>query len=113
MPAKMAMIADALEKARKQFPIAHKCIYFNIANMNSPPASVSERLGAYFAQMQETGGDKVAWMDEISQARQRAATLLGCEPSELAFCKNTSEGLNTAANAIDWKPGDNVVLPSN
>lgn len=109
----MALSTNAVEKARKQFPIASKRIYLDIANMNSPPACVTERLSAFFAQMQETGGNKPAWMQEISEVRQRAAKLLECEPSEIAFCKNTSEGLNAAANAVDWQPGDNVVVPSN
>jgi selenocysteine lyase/cysteine desulfurase len=109
----MAVIADAIKEARKQFPIATKRIYLDIANMNSPPTCVTERLRTFFAEMQDPGGDKAAWMDEIASTRQRAATLFECEPSEIAFCKNTSEGLNAAANAIDWQPGDNVVVPSN
>src|ERR1700734_250621 len=109
----MAVIADAIKEARKHFPIATKRIYLDIANMNSPPTCVTERLRTFFPQMQDPGGDKPAWMDEIAATRQRAATLLECEASEIAFCKNTSEGLNAAANAIDWQPGDNVVVPSN
>jgi selenocysteine lyase/cysteine desulfurase len=38
------------------------------------------------------------------------AQLLGAKPSEIAFTKNTTEGLNIAAHGFDLKPGDNVVL---
>lgn len=38
------------------------------------------------------------------------AQLLGAKPSEIAFTKNTTEGLNIAAHGFDLKPGDNIVL---
>ena len=80
--------------------------------MNSPPLGVTDTLAQYFAGMQERGGDKIAWAEKITSTRHKAAALLGCDPAEIAFCRNTSDGLNTAANAIDWLPGDNVVLPA-
>ncbi|MEO9189791.1 MAG: aminotransferase class V-fold PLP-dependent enzyme, partial [Acetobacteraceae bacterium] len=105
-------IADALAAARAQFPIAKSRIYLDIANMNSPPTCVTDALAAYFATQQERGGDKSAWWAEIESTRRKAAALLGCDASEIAFCKNTSEGLNIAANAIAWRSGDNVVIPN-
>lgn len=103
---------NALQAAREQFPITRQRVYFDIANMNSPPSCVTEALAKYFAAAQERGGDKAAWLAVIESTRAKAAALLGCDAEEIAFCKNTSEGLNIAANAIDWRPGDNVVIPS-
>jgi cysteine desulfurase / selenocysteine lyase len=108
----MSTAVDALKAAREQFPITKKLIYFDIANMNSPPECVTKTLATYFATIQERGGDKSAWLAEIESARRKAATLLGCDVNEIAFCKNTSEGLNIAANAINWRAGDNVVVPA-
>ena len=105
--------ADALNAAREQFPITRNRIYLDIANMNSPPRCVTDALARYYAAIQERGGDKKAWLAEIESTRRKAATLLGCEPGEVAFCKNTSEGLNIATNAIAWRAGDNVVVPAN
>src|SRR5579863_6418996 len=108
----MAPLVEALKTAREQFPITRSFIYFDIANMNSPPACVTEMLGKYFSAIQTRGGDKRAWMAEIEAARRKAATLLHCDVSEIAFVKNTSEGINIAANAIAWQAGDNVVVPA-
>ncbi len=107
----MSATAGALNAARAQFPVTNNLVYFDIANMNPTPLCVTERLVAYFSHIQQRGGDKSAWSREVEATRAKAARLLGCEASELAFCKNTSEGLNIAANAIDWRPGDNVVVP--
>ncbi|HVO87328.1 MAG TPA: aminotransferase class V-fold PLP-dependent enzyme [Casimicrobiaceae bacterium] len=106
----MNAITDALALARAQFPITTRRIYFDLANMNSPPACVTDALARYFAALQDRGGDKVAWAEVTAATRRKAAALLGCDAGELAFCRNTSDGLNIAANAIDWHAGDNVVL---
>lgn len=107
----MASNTEALLAARRQFPITESHAYFDIANMNSPPTCVTHALARFFQELQRGSGDKSAWMREIESTRRKAATLLGCDAGELAFCKNTSEALNIAANAIDWRAGDNVVVP--
>jgi len=35
--------------------------------------------------------------------------LLRCDPEEISFTGPTASGLNTVANGLDWKPGDEVV----
>jgi selenocysteine lyase/cysteine desulfurase len=73
---------------------------------------VSKTLTTYFAAIQKRGGDKSGWLAEVEATRRKAATLLDCDVEEIAFVKNTSEGLNIAANAITWRAGDNVVVPA-
>ena len=51
------------------------------------------------------------WMVGIEQARKSFARLINAETDEVAFVKNTSEGLSIVANGLDWKSGDNVVIP--
>ncbi len=108
----MDLASESLETARQQFPITKNRIYFDIANQNSPPECVTKTLSTYFSAIQERGGNKKAWIEEVEAARGKAARLLDCDAGEIAFIKNTSEGLNIAANAIDWRPGDNVVVPA-
>jgi selenocysteine lyase/cysteine desulfurase len=38
-----------------------------------------------------------------------AARLVKAQPHEIAFLRNTSEGLSVIANGFPWKPGDNLV----
>lgn len=38
------------------------------------------------------------------------ARLLHVEPGDVAFLGSASEGVNVAALALDWRPGDNVVI---
>jgi cysteine desulfurase/selenocysteine lyase len=52
------------------------------------------------------------------QTRDLLATMLGARPEQLAFVRNTSDGLSTVANGLRWQAGDNIVtfsreFPSN
>lgn len=49
--------------------------------------------------------------DATDVTRQRAADLLGVPVTDVAFVKNTTEGLGFVANGLDWHPGDKVVVP--
>ena len=52
-----------------------------------------------------------AWSaTNVAHGRSELAKLLGANPAEIAFTKNTTEGLLIAAHAFDLKAGDNIVL---
>jgi len=44
------------------------------------------------------------------RCKGKAAQLLGGSPEEYAFLSSSSEGVNLVAHAIQWQPGDNVVV---
>jgi selenocysteine lyase/cysteine desulfurase len=44
------------------------------------------------------------------EAKERLARLLHVEPGDIAFLGSASDGVNVAALAMDWRPGDNVVV---
>ncbi len=44
--------------------------------------------------------------------RTRLSKLFGCDIEELALTRNTTEGLNTVAQGLTWKPGDEVLISS-
>ena len=49
------------------------------------------------------------WGTTAEACRQSAARLINADPSEIAFMKNTTQGILIAANGIDWHAGENVV----
>lgn len=44
------------------------------------------------------------------RTREALARRLGGRPEDVAFLGSASEGLHVASEAIDWRPGDNVVV---
>ena len=49
------------------------------------------------------------WVETYDAVRRSLAQLINAEPGEIAFAKNTSEGISSFANGLDWQPGDEVV----
>jgi cysteine desulfurase/selenocysteine lyase len=48
---------------------------------------------------------------EVERVRGQFACLINGDIDEVAFIKNTSEGISIVANGLDWQDGDNVVIP--
>ncbi len=46
------------------------------------------------------------------QARAGLAKLIGAEPGEIALTNGASDGINAVANGLEWKAGDEIVLPA-
>lgn len=103
-----------IEKIRGLFPVALDRIYFDHAAdgpMSAPAAKQIRRLlQIYMKEGKLPLGDTV---EVINETRKLAAGLLKAAPSEIAFVKNTSQGILIAIASIPWRSGDNVVLLKN
>src|SRR5262245_29556005 len=95
---------------RDQFPTLDHWTYLDVARKTIPPRCQEEAIAGYFRDVYtEAGAD--AWSAvNVADTRKALADLLGAKPAEIAFTKNTTEGLNIAAHAFDLRPGDNIVL---
>jgi len=85
-------------------------LYLDSAHQTPLATSVRAALSQFLVEGNEAAGPKPVWMKRVETAREGVAKLLNASPGEIAFTKNTSEGLNIAANAVPLKPGDNVLL---
>ena len=98
---------------RSEFPAAKRYIYFNHAAVSPLSKRVIEAMNAVANGFLERG---VLCEDEmfarVEAARGAAARLIGARNDEIAFIKNTTQGVLLAANGIRWKRGDNVVMPA-
>ena len=95
---------------RNEFPTLANWTYLDIARKTIPPRCVEWAMQEYCRDIYDNAGED-AWSGEnVEATRSLMAKLLGAQPGELAFMKNTTEGLNIAAHAFDLKSGDNLVL---
>lgn len=102
-----------IDRIRELFPVTKGYIYMNHAAVSPLPAPVREAMERHLADVSEHGTARwKEWEEAVEGGRALAARLLGCGPDEIAFLKNTSEGIAAVANGLDWQPGDNVVLPA-
>ncbi len=63
--------------------------------------------------LMETGSVEFPqWVKVLERTRKSAAGLLGCGQDSIAFVKNTGVGLWIASRMLNWKAGDEVILPA-
>jgi selenocysteine lyase/cysteine desulfurase len=105
-------LLENIDELRAEFPIMERLTYLDMAYGNPLANRVRVAMEEYMEAFQRDG---------VSVARERAyrvleevrakfAALVGAEASEIAFVKNTSEGLNAVAAGLRMEAGDNVVL---
>ncbi len=97
---------------REEFPVAKRYIYFNHAGVSPPPNCVVEAVKDYLATISGYGISREAGQQfarTVKLTRAKLARLINAEADEIAFVKNTTQGILIAANGIQWHEGDNVV----
>ena len=97
---------------REKFPIKHNRVYFNNASIGPLSNPVIAAVDAFMADVRDHGRNNYPqWCEHADHAvKGRIADMIGADKSEIAFIKNTTEGILIVANGIDWQPGDNVII---
>jgi cysteine desulfurase/selenocysteine lyase len=95
---------------RDEFPTLAHWTYLDVARKTVAPRCQERALQEYTRDIYENAGADAWAAGNVAETRATLARLLGAKPSEIAFTKNTTEGLNIAAHAFDLRPGDNIVL---
>jgi cysteine desulfurase/selenocysteine lyase len=104
---------------RALFPVTERVNYLNHAAVSPPPAATIAAIQSQLTDVSENGSVNFrSWVATKERTRQLLATMLGARPEQVAFMRNTSDGLSTVANGLRWQPGDNLVtfrneFPSN
>lgn len=105
-----ALDGEAAERFRREFPVLRRWVYLDHATMAPLPRRVVGAMARFLAERAERGSLVLPrWVERVEEVRRKAAAFIGARPEEVAFVKNTTEGILLAAESIDWRPGDNVV----
>lgn len=99
-----------VEQVRAEFPGCQEQIYVDVASRCLLATRVRDAIQAHLDDVEHHGATKEWWFEVVEHARGRLAGLIGARTGEIAFTKNTSEGLNIIANGLAWRPGDSVVV---
>lgn len=94
---------------RPAFPVTQELAYLNTASVGPLPAAVHDALRDY-AEGKSLLRDRDGRAAMLEQARASFASVFGADADEVAMLYSTSDAENVIAQALDWRPGDNVVV---
>ncbi|MBL8798146.1 MAG: aminotransferase class V-fold PLP-dependent enzyme [Planctomycetia bacterium] len=95
---------------RAEFPVTRRWAYFDHAAVAPLSARARQAMQAWTDDLAEHGYlREPQWLQRIEAVRASAAKLLHADPLDVAFIKNTSEGIGIVAEGLRWQPGDNAV----
>jgi cysteine desulfurase/selenocysteine lyase len=95
---------------RREFPVTTRWAYFDHAAVAPLTERARRTLVEWAGDLAENGeiNDPLR-VRRIEEVRRLAAQLLNADPLDIAFIKNTSEGIGIVAEGLRWRSGDNVV----
>ncbi|HWG46773.1 MAG TPA: aminotransferase class V-fold PLP-dependent enzyme [Gemmataceae bacterium] len=95
---------------RRECPVTTRWAYFDHAAVAPLTERARQTLVTWAADLAENGDVYDATrVRQIEEIRRHAGQLLNADPLDMAFIKNTSEGIGIVAEGLPWQAGDNVV----
>jgi len=105
--------AEKLAAVREALPAVGAGIYLNTGSLGPIPAESAAAVQEYESHDLRVGrahpDDMEAGFERMAEARAGVAAILGADVGSIALNHATTDGMNTATWAIDWRPGDRAV----
>ena len=92
-----------------QFPILRKWDFFNHAGVSPMPHVVAEAMRKHATESEQQAYVFTSWYTDVEKLRILAASAINAHRDEIAFVKNTSEGISIVAGGVEWQFGDRIV----
>jgi selenocysteine lyase/cysteine desulfurase len=95
---------------REEFPVTLRWAFFDHAAVAPITRRAQRAMAEWSADLAENGHvHEPRWVRRVEEVRGLFGRLLNADPLDIAFVKNTSEGLGIVAEGLPWRAGDNVV----
>jgi cysteine desulfurase/selenocysteine lyase len=91
------------------FPVLKHWDFFNHAGVSPIPKVSGDALRIWAGESEGGAYLGTRWYADVERLRALAAGILHAHRDEIAFIKNTSEGISIVASGLDWQWGDRIV----
>jgi cysteine desulfurase / selenocysteine lyase len=100
-----------LTTLREPFPHLRERIYLDTAAAGLTWQGQGAAVARFYDDVKSRGYDaRPEWQRVTEKVRARIAGWLGVAPGDVTFVSNTTEGLNLAAQSLQFRAGDRIVL---
>ena len=107
------MTDDPFAALRSRMPVCERYAYFDHAAVAPLPAPAAAAMADYAADFRDHGDVHwPKWRGRVEACRAGLAALLNADEDEVAVIRNTTEAIGLVAEGVDWREGDNVVVPA-
>lgn len=107
---------DKIAAIRALLPATSAGLYLNAGTCGPLPAETQRAMDEQSAMELATGrakGDQwLAFAQRMEEARFSLAAALVADPTDIALTHSTTDGINLALGAMDWRPGDRILTTS-
>ncbi len=104
---------EKIAAIRNELPVTARYLYFNAGTNGPLPRRSHDALVASSAlELDEGRISHTAFtrlFQNLDDTRSSVATLLQCDPAEIALTHNTTEGMNIAIMGLRWQQGDEII----
>ena len=104
---------EKLAAVRAALPAVDAGIYLNAGSVGPLPAETAKAMTDLEAWELRTGRGHIDYFAEflarMDEARGAVAAVLGTDVDAVALNHSTTDGMNQAVGAVDWRPGDRAV----
>lgn len=104
---------DVTSLRREEFPTAANLTYLNHAGISPIPQRTKREVQSAIERLSEDPNaffGKYALPAFVNIQESLARYINATSPMEIAFSTTTSAALNAVAQAVDWRPGDNILF---
>ena len=99
-----------LDELRQEFPLTEELTYLDHAATSPLPTRTRAAMTRFIEARRFVRRVWEEYEPLDQDLRQALGQLVNASPEEIAFVQNTAEGINIAAHAIPFQPGDNVIF---
>jgi len=104
---------EKIPAIREALPSTAAGIYFNTGSAGPLPRDTARAMAEAEARELRTGRADVDHfadsLERMAEARAAVAAVLATDASHIALTHATTDGMNIATAAVDWRPGDRAV----
>src|SRR5262249_4880316 len=103
---------EEIDRIRKEFPALERWTYFATNGLGVLPMRTAVALRERTEELARNAVVATLFQNPalVTETRELAARFLGADPDEIAFSRNTSEGVLWAASSLRFEAGDEVLV---
>ena len=109
----MAMALPQRSQLAKHWLLDEQCVFLNHGSFGATPVAVRKEQQRWQDLLED---EPVRFYEDLAmgfmeQARGALATMLECDPDDLALVENATTGVNTVLRSLVFEQGDEILVP--